>query len=89
MPASLVNSGVKQEISADHLDLLWKSVSEEKEVLTSASSSFYDTVKERNGDWRKKRQGQDNTKPTDENYFTKSSWEKLKHEWICDRCVKH
>ena len=55
----------------------------EKEVLTSASSSDYDTVTERNGDGRRQGKGQDNTKPTDENYFTKSYLEKLKHEWIC------
>ena len=44
MPAYLVNSGEKQEIGDDYFDLLWKSVSEEDEVSTSASSSDYETV---------------------------------------------
>ena len=38
-PAYLVSSGVKQHMSQDHFDLLWKSNSEDDEVSTSASSS--------------------------------------------------
>jgi len=37
MPAYLANSGVKQEICDDNFDLLWKEVSEEDEVSTSAA----------------------------------------------------
>ena len=88
MPAYLVNSGVKKEIGDDYFDLLWDSVSEEDEVSTSASSSDSEIVKKRNGDWRKQDNGYYNTKPNDENYFKKYYLEKLKHEWICDRCGK-
>lgn len=44
MPASLVNSDEKQEIGDGYFDLLWKSVSEEDKISTSASSSDYETV---------------------------------------------
>ncbi len=66
MPAYLVNSGLKQEIDDYYFGLLWKSVSEEDEVSTSASSSDCETVKKRNGDWRKQDNGYYNTKPNDE-----------------------
>ena len=88
MPAYLVNSGVKKEISDDYFDLLWDSVSEGDEVSTGASSRDCEIVKKRNGDWRKQDNGYYNTKPNDENYFKKYYLEKLKHEWICDRCGK-
>ena len=73
MPAYLVNSGVKQRVSDGYFDLL---------------SSDCEIVKKRNGDWRKQDNGYYNTKPNDENYFKKYYLEKLKHEWICDRCGK-
>ena len=45
MPASLVNTGVKQEINAGYLDLLWKSVGEEKKVLTgTATKHMQETI---------------------------------------------
>ena len=88
MPAYLVNSGVKQEIRDDNFDLLWKEVSEEDEVSTSAAWSDCKTVKKRNGDWRKQDNGYYSTKPFGENYFKKYYLARLKREWICDRCAK-
>ena len=68
MPAYLVNSGLRQEISDSNFDLLWKWIREEDQVSTSVSSSDCETVKKRrNGDWRKQDNGFCNTKPNDTN----------------------